>query len=225
MLPPDQQTHESLVPPTPGSGAEPDEEEWQEEDALMQHEVNASCGEESRPDGSHRYRTPRREVPRIGKRPEQCDAKPSIGERVQKAVGGHREGRGRPQGDSGKAHRPGDESEKKSTEGRKGERMSGSPMAKWRGVGDPETEREDIEVRKARAHDQQDDPGRGRHACRRASRASRSKTYGDFTYTLHLRCSIHVDIPRQSSRRGPRDLQSIVGRPARSMCTCVSLSP
>jgi len=147
MLPPDQQTHESLVPAL-ASGPEPDEEEWQEEDVLVQHEVNASCGEESSADGSDRYRTPRREVPRIGKRPEQCDAKPTIGQRIQKAVGGHHKSRGRPQGDRGKVLRPGDESEKKSTEGRKGERMSGSPMAKWRGVGNPETEREDIDFQK-----------------------------------------------------------------------------
>ncbi len=180
----------------------------------MPHEVNASYGEESRPDGSDRYRTPRREVPRIGKRPEQCDAKAPIRERVQKAVAGHHEGRGRTQGDSGKAHRPGDESEKQSADGRKGERMSGSPMAKWRCVGDPETEREDIEVRKARAHDQQSDPGRDRHACRRASRSGRGKTDGDVTDAWHDRCSVEgharkrfIALSTRADGCGMRDLQ------------------
>src|SRR6266487_2640296 len=78
-LTPDQHPHAErprLVGPAEGhrprllatlaSGPEPDEEERQEEDALVQHEMNASCGEESRPDGSDRYRTPGREVPRIG---------------------------------------------------------------------------------------------------------------------------------------------------------------
>lgn len=107
-------------------------------------------------------------------------------------MGRHHEGRGRPQGDSGKVHRPGDESEKKSRDGRKGERMSGSPMAKWRWVGDPETEREDIEVRKARAQDQQYDPGRGRHACRRPSRSRRGKTDGNVTDAWHDRSQSRV---------------------------------
>lgn len=155
----------------------------------MQHELKASCGEESRPDGSDGYRAPRGEVPRIGKWPEQCDAEPPIGERVQKAVSGRHQGRGRAEMESGKTHRPGDEPEKKSTNCGKGERMSGSPMAKRRFVGDPEAERDDIEVRKARAHDQKYHPGRGRHACRRASRSRRGKTDGDVADAGHPRCS------------------------------------